>query len=119
VIAGVIGFFTSRIGLYAIGALVATFVVGGIWKAGYNYRDAKCNIAVLQADIAALKRDLNAAKSAATDAEAKSKTLETETATQQKVIREYQDIIGKNPNASCRLTDDDLTRLRDIRSGRK
>lgn len=118
-IAGVIGFFTSRVGLYAIGALVAAAVVGGIWKAGYNFRDAKCKVAVLQADIAALKRDLNAAKSAATDAENKTKSLDTELVKQQKVIREYQDIIGKNPNASCRLTDDDLARLRDIRSGRK
>lgn len=118
-IAGILGFFTSKIGLYVIAALAIAAAVGGVWKAGYNYRDAKCNVATLQADIAALKRDLNAAKNAAADAEEKTKTLEDETEIQRKVIDEYQSVIGKNPNASCRLTDDDLNRLQLIRSGRK
>jgi hypothetical protein len=118
-VTAIISFLFSRAGAYLIGGIIAAAIIGGIWKAGYNYRDRLCNVAALQADIAALQRDLNAARSAAKDAEEKNQTLESESATQQKVVREYQEIIAKNPSAACRLTDDDLARLRDIRSGRK
>jgi len=114
-----LGFLGSRLAQYLIGAVVIAAVIGGIWKSGYNYRDKLCNVAALQADIAALKRDLDASRSAANDAQKKTQDLEQQTETQRKVIRDYEDFIKRNPNPACLLTDDDVNRLRDIRSGRK
>ena len=67
---GAVGLSPASLLVYGAIAAAALVGVGGVWKAGYNYAQRKCEVAALQSQIAAKDIDLAAAENAAREAEA-------------------------------------------------
>jgi hypothetical protein len=92
-----------------IAALIASAsgFAGGFWV-----RDKFCDAAKVRAELAILKADLEAATKAADDATRLAKDLDTQAANERKKVKDYERVLASRKAAACRLTDDDVRRLR-------
>lgn len=102
---GVLAFFGSALGRYAIIALIASVGVGGIWKAGYNYANRACQAAALRAELAAKQKDLDVAKAAAEKAEQDRAALAQQVTVNNEEIARY---VAGSKAAACPAADADV-----------
>lgn len=111
--AAVLAFFTSRIGIYVIIAVLAGGFLIGVRQQGYNSAQRKCEAAAKQREIEIKNRDIKIGQLQAKESERlaaeQSKTEDIDNAVQRKLEAE----LAKRPPADrCDLTGADADRLR-------
>lgn len=82
---------------------------------GYRVADERCDAKALAAKVETLQRDLAIQKLVADFARKKTAELESEAGELQKKVGEYEDYRATRGVDVCRLTDDDIRRLHEIR----
>lgn len=81
---------------------------------GRHIANQNCRADKLQAEVAAAQRDRDIADAAARDAQAAERKLAEQSADLQKKVESYEKTLA-DVGRVCRLTDDDIKRLRELR----
>lgn len=109
---GALAFLMSPIGRL-IGVGVISLSVG-LWQ-GWSIRDKLCDRAELRSQLAAQQRDLGIQKAATEFAKRQAAALERTAGDLQQKVEAYEAERDKVKGDRCRLTGDDVKRLRNIR----
>jgi hypothetical protein len=108
-LAGGYSILTSRIGLAALALIAGLYI-------GYTKADRAADIAALQAQNATLKIDLTVARHAEALADRQLVSLETlSKINEEKIDALEANLAQRKDRDACRLSDDDVKRLRNIR----
>jgi hypothetical protein len=99
---------------YTIGAVIGLgLLLGAYWK-GYSTAAQKCHDAELRTIIATQQRDMAAWRAADEVEKLLQADIEADNADLQDKVRQYETELAQRPDASCRLDERDVIRLRGI-----
>ncbi|MFA5951482.1 MAG: hypothetical protein WC807_14480 [Hyphomicrobium sp.] len=109
----ILGFFASKVGMYALIAVIAGGFLIGVRQTGYNSAQRKCEAAAKQREIDIAQRDVKIGELQARESERlvaeQSKTEDIDNAVQSKLEAE---LAKRKPADRCELSKPDADRLR-------
>lgn len=109
----ILGFLGTPLGKVAAVAVVAAGIYGTGYLRGYSKADRACESEALRARIAAMERDADIARNAERAAKVHAADLDRMASDLLERVTSYEHALASRPEDDvCRLTDDDIGRLR-------